>query len=111
MSLKLLVGSRGGVWFAVGKVSVFLTACAVGSCDTETEQVAEWEERCVFLELFFFFLFEVTQGTTTICLPSLKAVLSAFLETADLSHMFIKRQGMESALPWRGVFPPLCQRC
>lgn len=48
MSLKLLLGSCGGVWFAVGKVSMFLTACMVGSCDTETEQVAEWKEMRVF---------------------------------------------------------------
>lgn len=57
MSLKVLVGSRSSVWFAVRKPSVFPTACAVGSCDTQTEQVAEWEEMCVFLELFFFFFF------------------------------------------------------
>lgn len=54
LSLNPLAGSRGSVTFVVREVSVFRAACAVGSSDTQTEQVAEWE-MCVFLELFFFF--------------------------------------------------------
>lgn len=53
MAPKRLPGSSGSVWFVVRKVSVFLTACVVGSPDTQAEQVAEWE-MCVFLELCFF---------------------------------------------------------
>lgn len=53
MAPKPLVGSCGSVWLVVQKVSVFLTACAVGNSDTQAEQVAEWEMR-VFLELCFF---------------------------------------------------------
>lgn len=99
MFLKLLVGSRSGAWFAGRKVSAFLTACVVACCDTGTEQVAVWEEMCLVLEHFFFF-FLMSQGTSAICLPSLKVVLSAFLEMVDLSQMFTEGQGRGSALLW-----------
>lgn len=92
MFWKLLVGSCGSIWFAVRKVRVFLTACVVGSCDTQAEQVAEWEEMCMCLELFCFSAIFVSHGTSTVCLPSLKVVLPAFLETVDLSHICIKRR-------------------
>lgn len=52
MALKPLAGSRRSVWFVARKVSVFLTACAVGCGGTQKEQVAEWE-MCVFLEFCF----------------------------------------------------------
>lgn len=46
------------------------------------------------------------QGTRAVCLPILEVMLSAFLETIELSHMFIKRQGKKSTLPCGVVSPP-----
>lgn len=105
MALKPLAGSRRSVWFVARKVSVFLTACAVGSGGTQKEQVAEWE-MCVFLELCFLG-FPGNQYYLPSQLES--CVVSSFGCCWPLAYVH-KKAGKGVFLPCQGIFLLLCQR-
>lgn len=103
-SLSLLC-SCSGIWLAAMKRSVLLCDGKLWHRHTPGS-IHSGRRRACFSEQFFMF-----RGTGAVCLPRLEVVVSAFLETVDLSHMFIKKREMEPASPWVGVLPPCRQRC